>query len=147
MLSATTDVSTHLRMCGYALAIICHKKDCCNSRRCPYRAGVCAMGSRVSRRWFFFLLPRHMRFLTVLSTTAQSGWALRVTRMHPRAIKCLCSPDSGRMAVLQLIAAFTDAGRVTVEFVVVGNAVRYELNIWSFEEALAMLDELCEADW
>lgn len=51
------------------------------------------------------------------------------------------------MAVLQLIAAFTDAERVTFEFVVGGNAFRYELNIWSFEESLAMLDELCEADW
>lgn len=50
-------------------------------------------------------------------------------------------------AVLQLIAAFTDAERVTFEFVVGGDAFRYELNIWSFEESLAMLDELCEADW
>jgi len=50
-------------------------------------------------------------------------------------------------AVLQLIAAFTDTERVTFEFVVGGNAFRYELNIWSFEESLAMLDELCEADW
>lgn len=62
------------------------------------------------------------------------------------------TPDNTAMvfeqaAVLQLIEAFTDAEHLIFEFVVGGDAFRYELNIWSFEESLAMLDELCEADW